>query len=63
MADARVIDFETALAARLPAFRLGTLELDGSRIKLVADCRLTPSAARTLAAQLLVMAEQVEARR
>jgi len=63
MSDGRVIDFETALAARLPPFRLGTLEVDGNRIRLNADVALTPAAARTLAAQLLVMAEQIEARR
>lgn len=60
---AAVIDFETALAARLPPLRLGALEVEAGRVKLVADCRLTPGACRTLAAQLLVMAEQIEASR
>ena len=63
MADAKVFSFEAELSRRLPPFRLGTLEVESGRVKLVADCRLTPGACRTLAAQLLVLAEQVEARR
>ena len=63
MADARVTDIKEFKASRMPAFRLGTLEIESGRIKLVADCRLTAGAARTLAAQLLVMAEQVETRK
>lgn len=58
--SARIIDFELALAARLPPLRFGTLEVESKRVKLVADCRLTPAAARTIAAQLLVLADAVE---
>lgn len=60
---ATISDLEEFKASKLQPFRLGTLEIESGRIKLVADCRLTPGAARTMAAQLLVMAAQIEARR
>jgi len=59
MADAKVFCFEAELSRRLPPLRLGTLEVDGNRIVLKADVMLTPAAARTIAAQLLVLAESI----
>ena len=61
MADAKVLDFEEALGRRLAPLRLGTLELSGDRIRLHADCSLTEGAARTLAAQLVALADQLRA--
>jgi hypothetical protein len=63
MSDGRVTDIEEFKASRMPPLRLGALEVEGSRIRLHADVALTPAAARTLAAQLLVMCEQIEASR
>jgi len=55
-----VVDMEQAKSDRMKPFRLGTLEVQGQRICLVADCSLTPASARTLAAQLLVLADQIQ---
>jgi len=59
MADAQVTDLEEFKASKMRPFRLGTLELDGQRIRLLADCSLTAGAAKTLAAQLLALAESL----
>lgn len=56
---ATIHDFEIEKAARMKPFRLGTLELQGNRIRLLANCSLTAGAARTLAAQLVVLAESL----
>lgn len=53
-----LIDLEEARSARLPALRLGTLELQGARVRLLADVSLTADAAETLAANLIEMARK-----
>jgi hypothetical protein len=58
-----VTDLDEWKAAQLAPLRLGTLELAGDRIRLHADCSLTEGAARTLAAQLLVKADELAAAR
>lgn len=55
---AQILDFEEQLALRLPPLRLGELHRVGSRIRLHADCVLTPSAAELLAKNLIELARQ-----
>ena len=59
MPDATIIDLEDARWARMskaPPIVFGSLELDGDRIRLRADQRLTASAAETLARELYRLA-------
>jgi len=58
-----VTELEEYKAAKLPPFRLGTLKVEGQRLRLTCDASLTAGAARTLAAQLLVLADSIEVKR
>lgn len=56
---APIIDLEahrSALLARRPPIVFGSVELDGDRVRLLADCRLTASSAELLAHELYRLA-------
>ena len=62
---ARLIDLESARAARLPVARFGQLAVEGGMVVVTFPAgnvvRLTPSAARTWADAILMLAGVAEA--
>ena len=43
----------------MPEARFGEVAIDGDRIRLLVDCRLTPAAAEAIARQLYLLAGQL----
>lgn len=60
--ETTVIDLEAARVARLPENRFAELGIDGDRIRVLADCRLTVDAAEAFARELYILAGKVRAR-
>lgn len=58
MADrpAQVIDLELARSARLAPVAFGSVAIEGDRVRLQADTRLTASAAEAMARELYRLA-------
>lgn len=54
-----VVDFEQAKSDRLKPFRLGVLAVEGSRVRLNANCSLTRAACILLAQNLIELAKQL----